>query len=340
MRIIHVGMKGRGRDWLEGVRDYAGSASVAGVDPDVSAWNWAKSHFPPLDNYCYATLKEGLENIQADAAIIAGPLPSLATLAIEALEAGLAVLMERSPSESFSETARIVDVSTRTGRPVLIVQNGRFSRCERVLQTMLREGKVGSITHVSCEDRLATPDTGALDSNTDYSQLLNVGARDFESLRNIIGKNPVTVMARCIKASGSQKGQGARTEAFLEVGDNIHIQYYGSLNSYKNEYALWIEGEKGVLWSDRCRIWWRKRGWRFFLPIKKVSPLKEGEISYSKEVKDSIMKNLQEAVLHGRKTDTGGEIYLQTLAMVEAAQRSFKEERIVKISEILKEVSS
>ena len=142
------------------------------------------------------------------------------------------------------------------------------THCEATLQQLVREGRVGTITHVSCVDRRSCPAQGNFLAQADYAQVLDVGAHHFDNLRSMLGVNPVSVMARCSKAPWSAYRHGSTTETLLEMDHNIHVQYHGSLTSNRNEHALWIEGDRGVLWTDRSRLWWRKRGWRFFLPIR------------------------------------------------------------------------
>jgi hypothetical protein len=51
------------------------------------------------------------------------------------------------------------------------------------------------------------------------------------------------------------------------MADGVRLQYHGSLTSNRREQTLWIDGAAGVLWTDRSRVWWRKRGWPVFVPL-------------------------------------------------------------------------
>ena len=123
MNVIHIGLGGRGRQWLEIVRDRPDMRSVGCVDPDTSALDWVRVHFPDQRDACYERLDEALRHVKADAAIIASPLALRAGLALQALEAGLTVMIEPPFAASLTEAAQVVEVSRRTGQPVIVAQN-------------------------------------------------------------------------------------------------------------------------------------------------------------------------------------------------------------------------
>jgi len=336
MNIIHVGLGIRGRHWLEIVRDYPDGTSVGCVDPQAPALDWVKSHFPNLRHVCHEDLEKALNNIKADAAIISSPPAFHATHAIMALEAGLAVMIEKPFAISVTEGVRIVEASRRTRCPVMVGQNYRYRRCEQTLRKLLCEGKVGTVTHVSYVDRCARPAQGNFLSQVEYAQLLDVGADHFDSLRSILGVNPVRVIARCGKAPWSGYLHGSTTEGILEMENNINIQYYGSLTCNRDEYSLWIEGDKGVLRADQTHVWWRKRGWKFFLPLRMVKIPPGDALKYPREGTATLLDQLSAAVRLKRLPESNGEDNLWTLSMVEAAMLSDKTGKVVEIADIFK----
>ena len=332
MDVIHLGLGIRGRHWLEIVRDHPDVTPVGCVDPDTTALDWVKTHFPGM--HCFASLSDALQHITAAAVIITSPPAFHASQAIEALEAGLGVMLETPFATTLAEGVRVVRTAQGTGQALMVAQNYRFAPCEQTLQRCIRAGKVGTITHVSCTDRRAHPAQGNFLAHADYAQVLDVGAHHFDSLRSILGVNPVRVMARCGKAPWSEYRHGSTTEACLEMEHNINVQYYGSLTSNRSEHALWIEGDQGILWTDRRRVWWRQRGWRFFVPIRthKVPP--GDAMKYPRQGTATLLQQFQAAVCEGRVPETHGEDNLQTLAMVEAAMRSDTTGKTVCIAEL------
>lgn len=334
MNIIHVGLGIRGRHWLEIVRDNPAGTSVGCVDPEASALDWVKNSFPHLSNACYEDLEKALKDIKADAVIIASPPALHATHAIMAVEAGLAVMIEKPFAVSLADAAQVVDASQRTGRPVMVAQNYRYARCERTLREFVREGKVGNITHVSCVDRRMRPVKGNFLARVDYPQVLDVGAHHFDSLRSMLGVNPVSVMARCGNTPWSEYRHGSTTEALIEMEHDVHVQYYGSLTANRYEHELWIEGDKGVLWTDRSRLWWRKRGWKFFVPIRSRKIPAGDALKYPREGTATLLNQLQASVIEGRPPETNGKDNLWSLSMVEAVIASDKTGKRVCVAEL------
>jgi predicted dehydrogenase len=198
----------------------------------------------------------------------------------------------------------------------------------------VRQGKVGTLTHVSYIDRRARPAQSNFLSRVEYAQVLDVGTHHLDSLRSILDVNPVRVMARCSKAPWSQYLHGSTTEANLEMENNINVQYYGSLTSNRYESALWIEGDQGVLRADQRHVWWRKRGWRFFLPLRQHKIPSGDALKYPREGTATLLDQLKAAVSLKRVPETNGEDNLWTLAMVEAAMLSDKTGKVVSIADV------
>jgi hypothetical protein len=144
---------------------------------------------------------------------------------------------------------------------------------------------------------------------------------------------PVSVIARCGKAPWSPYQHGSTTEALLEMEHSIHVQYYGSLTSNRSAHCWCIEGEKGMLWADR-RVWWRKRGWRFFLPMRwhKTSPRETRTAPYAGAT--LLLNQLRAAVIEGARPETHGDDTLWTLAMVEAVRLSDQAGKAIRMAEV------
>lgn len=337
MNILHIGLGEPGRHWLAIARTRSDISSVGGVDPDASAIRWTRTHYPKLGNACYADLDEALDRTRADAAIIATPVPQRGRHAVQALNAGLAVMVEMPLAGSLADGVQVLEMARRVGRVVMVAQTHRYARGGRELRRLVRNGRIGTITHVSCLDRRARPARGSDLAHADYPQLWNVAARHFDGLRAVLAANPVSVMARCGNAPASEYRHGSTTEALLEMERNIHLQYHGSLTANRDEHVLWIEGEAGVLWTDGVRIWWRKRGWPVFLPIRWGRTPAGDAGARPREGAATMLQQLRSAVVEGRPPEPSGEDNLWTLSMVEAVMRSDQTEKAVGVAELLSE---
>lgn len=332
MDILHIGLGEKGRQWVEIVRGRRDATSVAGVDPDAASRQWMQRRASHVA--CYERLEEALQQVTADAAVVASPLASRAADAITALEAGLAVMIEKPFAPNLAQGVQVMAAAHRTGRPVLVAQNDRYRRCERALRTLLREGKVGTVTHVSCIDRRRQSAAAQDVSRVDYTQLHEVAAHHFDSLRGVLERNPVRVMAQSSQASGSPDPHGSTTEAFFEMEDHIPIQYYGSLTANRDAFELRIEGEYGALRMDGRRLWWRKRGSRFFLPMRMAKIPAVDALKPPREGMASLLDQLQAAVAGGMQPETHGDDNLWSLAMTEAVMLSDRNAQTVEIADV------
>jgi predicted dehydrogenase len=332
MDILHIGLGERGQQWFEIVQSRRDAVSVACVDSDAAPRQWAQRHASGLAYY--ERLEEALQQVRADAAVVATPLASRAADAMAVLEAGLAVMIEKPFAPNLAQGVQVMAVAHRTGRPVLVAQNNRYRRCERALRTLLREGKVGTVTHVSCIDRRRQTAAARGEAPVDYIQLHEVAAHHFDSLRGALERNPVRVMAQISQAPGSPYPHGSTTEAFFEMEDHIPIQYYGSLTANRDAFELRLEGEYGALRTDGRRLWWRKKGARFFLPMRIPKISAADALKPPREGMASLLDQLQAASISGAAPETHGDDNLWSLAMTEAVMWSDRSAQTVEIADV------
>ena len=324
MNIIHIGLGNRGKRWILTARENPNLVSVGCVDPDSSALDWVRTHFPKVP---YGTdLHTVLYKVNADAAVIAGSPWVRAGETIKALEAGLAVLAEFPFAMSLTDAARVLDVSQSTGKPLLIAGSGTIP-CVSVLRGLLDDKKLGAITHVSWIDHRFV--SSEAEASVPYSQLVSIGVNHLQALRQILGTDPVSLISRCSRSSWSQYQHGSTTEAFVRMQNGIHVQYHGSLTSNQNEHILFVEGDKGALKAEKSRVWWRKRGWRFFLPLS----LRKFSLQELWQP-DSLLTQLGAGVRDELPSNTSDEDNLQMIATLEAVMKSDKTGKVVEIPSV------
>jgi predicted dehydrogenase/predicted AlkP superfamily phosphohydrolase/phosphomutase len=341
IRIIHIGTGARGRHWLEIVRDYPDASAVAYVDKDPKALDEARKLAGNANAGFFTDLPKALREVSADAALIATPSALHAEHALHALESGLAVLTEKPFAMNLSEAREVIHKAETLGKHVIVAENYRFFAAERTVRQWIADDRLGRIATVTCVDRRNQPPStqGPWVATIAYPQLAEIAVHHFDSFRYLFGRNPLNIMTRTYNPPGSHYQNGAATEALIEMEENLSILYFGTLTSHRYEYSLWIEGEKGSLWTDRKRVWWRKKGARFFVPVKLVTVPKGDELRYPRAGTTSILNQLRDAILHNKEAETSGRDNFWTLAMVEAAKTSAQENRRVSIAEVAEGLS-
>ncbi|MDH3604241.1 MAG: hypothetical protein OEU26_31945, partial [Candidatus Tectomicrobia bacterium] len=127
---------------------------------------------------------------------------------------------------------------------------------------------------------------------------------------------------------------GSTTEAFFEMEDDIPVQYYGSLTANRDAFELRIEGEHGALRTDGRRLWWRKRGSRFFLPMRMAKIPAADALKPPREGMAALLDQLQTAIAGGVEPETHGDDNLWSLAMTEAVILSDRSAQTVEIADV------
>src|SRR5262245_57620347 len=101
--IIHLGVGSRGRHWLEFIAAHPDFTSVACVDAEQRALEAARA-LPNLENCKFSTsFEQASREVKADAVLIASPSFLHGRQALQALDAGFAVMVEKPFSLDLNE---------------------------------------------------------------------------------------------------------------------------------------------------------------------------------------------------------------------------------------------
>jgi predicted dehydrogenase len=336
IRLLHVGVGVRGRHWLDIVARHPDFVSAACVDQSETALQEARRRPGQEHGNFLTSFEDGLARARADAVLIASPTSLHAQHAIQALDAGLPVLVEKPLAASLADAVRVVAQSRAVSRPVMVAENYRFYQAERTLRQLLASEKAGRLHWAQCVDRRDQPANtqGPWVKAMDHPFLSEIAVHHFDSFRYLFDRRPASIFAASYNPPGSSYDKEATATAVIELDGGLPIQYGGSMLASRYEFQLWIEGERGDLWTDRKRVWWRARGGRFFLPCKSVPVPKGDELPYPKAGTVSLLNQFRDAVTQGQVPETSAGDNLWTLAMVEASVLSHREGRKVAIGEV------
>lgn len=334
MKLIHVGIGGRGRHWLEFIGGRPGIETVACVDVDQGALDAARQK---TGCKVFNSLEAALAGTVADAVLIASPSGMHGSQARQALGAGFAVMVEKPLASSLAEAVELVGEARRAGKPLMVAENYRFFRAERTLRRCIDDGRLGQTRSAVCIDRRDQPSRvqGAWVRSMTQPFLTEIAVHHYDSFRYLFNRRPAAVWARTFNPEGSDYEQNAAAETFLELEGGVHIQYSGSFVGSRYQYVLEISGERGDLRTDRSKVWWRPWGGKRFEVVEPVS-MPEGEaLRYPHAGMVSMLQQFNDAVSRGSVPETSGADNLWTLAMLEASIRSAESGRYVSIDETL-----
>ena len=334
-RVIHIGIGGRGRHWLEFIKGLADVESVACVDLDQNALDEVRA-----DTGCetFTDLDQAFAETKADGVVIASPSLLHGRLALQALEAGYGVMVEKPLAASLEEAVSVVEFARSVKRPLMVAENYRFFRAERTLRKALDEGMVGRVQSAVCVDRRNQPsDTqGAWVKSMAQPFLTEIAVHHFDSFRYLFDRRPVSVWAESFNSAGSDYEQNGAADVLIEMEDGLRVQYSGSFIGSRYEYNLWIYGERGELRTDRSRVWHRSAGERGYREVPAVA-MPEGEpLRYPHAGMVAMLNQFQAAISGDDIPETSGADNLWTLAMFDAAVESVETERYVSIDDVLR----
>ncbi len=202
----------------------------------------------------FDTVASAFKAVKLEFAVCAGAIA--AAQLVEVLETGVPVLVADVEGCSAADLRAIYAAAAAGERCVYLPRDMAYTRCTRVLRKFLDSGRLGPIGHISCSDSRAA----GKEAGSSTAQLLRHGGGHLEEVCRLLGTAAHNVMARSDDANGI-------AQAYLELDGGLHVHYSGSMSASADSHCLWIEGAKGSLRTDGASVWWRKRGWRFFVPV-------------------------------------------------------------------------
>jgi predicted dehydrogenase len=334
IKIIQIGAGIRGQHWAQFVKRHPDVDCVGLVEPVEQARNRA---LQLIGAECqgFADLGEALQRCRADAALIVTPSVTHAEVATRCLDAGLTVMVEKPLSTTVAEGRALLDHARAVGKQVIVAENYRFWPAERTIQRLLDAQFLGRIDNAIMIDRRHQPSSteGPWFGKIEYPQLQEIATHHFDSLRAFFGKQPANLALRCWNPPWTDFAHGANTESLIDFG-HMRVQYLATLLSHRYEFSLRIEGERGVIWTNRKYLAWRPRTSRWFRPLRCDKVPAGDERPYPQGGTTSLLNSLRDAVQHGATAVTTGEDNIWTIAMVEAGKISDRERRTVDLAEV------
>lgn len=333
-KLIHVGVGGRGGHWLEYIAGRQDFESVACVDVDAAALAKVAGK---VGCSTFTDLNQALAQTRADGVIVTSPSSLHGRQAVQALDAGFPVMVEKPLAPGLAEAVDLVEHARRLQRPLMVAENYRFFQAERTLRKALADQLIGKILSAVCIDRRNQPSTsqGAWVRSMEQPFLTEIAVHHFDSFRYLFDRRPVSLWAETFNPQASDYARNAAAGTFIEMDGDVPIQYSGSFVGSRYEYGLWIRGELGELRTNRSRVWCRRQSEAKFREIAPVA-MPEGEpLRYPHAGMLSLLSQFRAAVTEGATPETSGADNLWTLAMFEAAVRSSAQSRPVSIDSVL-----
>jgi len=335
IRVTIVGLGGRGQDWIREVRVSRAFelAACVEIDQEVLQSARVKLQIPP--EHCFPNLEKALDRVACQAVIVATPADRHVTACEEALSRKLAVLVEKPFTLHLNQAVKLVSLAEATETPVLVAQNYRYMRSFRTARRLIQEGQLGNVGMAVMQYYRTPHEMPASLAQLPNSVLWGMGVHHLDAIRFILAQEVTSVVADSFTAPWGRLPQGASLHAMLSMADETRVVYTATYESSGHEffergqefYARFV-GERSTLhvfqrWLILC-----ERG-------KLPRLVRRGSRKISEE--QSLLGQLERALLHGDVPEVSGRDNLQTVALLEACIRSATEKRCINPQELLDE---
>jgi predicted dehydrogenase len=98
----------------------------------------------------YSNYNDMLEKSEMDAVIIATPTSTHADIAVDCLEAGKDILVEKPLARTYQEAKRIVDAAKKNKRKLMVGMNLRYRPDTMLLRSFINSNEIGEPFYVKC----------------------------------------------------------------------------------------------------------------------------------------------------------------------------------------------
>jgi len=260
--LAGVGSRGMSMFALPMLRDFADCAElVALCDLNPLRLQNAVRELAPLAGHAlpaYTSLGEMLAVTHPDTLIVATIDRTHADIAVQALEAGCDVILEKPMATTAEGVRRILQAERATGHSVRVSFNARYGAPTETIARLLREGIIGEVLSAEFIEYLDTA------HGADYFRrwhrrkensgglLVHKASHHFDQLNWWLDDDPVRVYAdggvRFYGPTRVERGERCRTCAYYG-----ECPFFLDLATDDRLKALYLDAESADgYWRDRC----------------------------------------------------------------------------------------
>lgn len=255
----HVLIVGAGSVGRRHARNFAElGCRVSAVDPRADRRDEIASEVAIVASH--PTLDDALATAAAelDAVVVTSPTSYHVDQTLAALEAGLAVYLEKPAATDHAGALRIADATAASGRPVLLGYTWRWWPALVHLRRLLLDGEIGRVHHMRCSLSAHLADWHPYERYQDFfmsSEALGGGALLDEShwidLTIWMLGMPADVSASIATISDLEIDSDDNVDMLLRYDDGTHVVLHLDIHGRPHERSLTISGSTGTLsWSD------------------------------------------------------------------------------------------
>ena len=342
--MIHVGLGNWGLDWEKNALPWVEDSveRVAIVDAHEPTLAKAQKALKLPDAMCFATLDEAFDAADAELVLITAPMVAHMPVAIQAMEAGRHVLVEKPFAGTLDEAQQAVTVAERTGKTLMVSQNYRFYPAPRTAAKLIAEGTLGQPGSVYVDFRRWANDP-EYEMNRHYQfphpLLFDMAIHHYDLMRMVLGQEAVEVYARDTSPAWSKFDEESEALLMVTFANGQILSYRGSWVSsgdpthWAGEWRMeFSEGE--LQWTSRAGDVTGMGGDMVRVRQRGAKPVRVPMDELPLLGRSMGLKQLVESIEAGVEPESSGRRNLGTVALMEAAVRSAESDRVEAVAQI------
>ncbi len=325
IRLIHLGVGGRGRWPVRRVIERPDFESVALVDVNEDNLRVAREESGLPEAACYRCLMDALNSVEADAVVVITPPQLHAEQCLQAVRAGKHVLVEKPFTKSLADACRVVREADAMGVRVAVCQNARYSAAHVTLNRLVREETYGRpvfglMTKYGWRPRIHHS------GEDEHAYLWERGIHDLDTLRFLFNADPVRVWGHSFNPPWSPYRGGGGVHAWIEFEGGATCGYLCTFAAHKGGSGFRVELDGGAVELTDNGLLLRAPGEDedVVIPLDKAAPPEA-----------VLLDGFHGYVTGGSEPDFGGHRNLATVGMVEGIGTASDEGRVIDFHEYM-----
>ncbi len=243
MKAAVIGVGSMGMNHARAYHDGASAELIGVVDPNPMNQTQASKRFQVA---AYPNVRELVQAARPDVVSIATPTQFHAAAAIECMEAGIDVLVEKPLASSVDEAKELVAAAERNQRTLQVGHIERFNPALQMMRQKVANGVIGKPLRLHA--RRLSPFPGRI---LDVGVMLDLAPHELDAIRFVTGQEleaATTVMEQRLHPS-----QEDAVMALLNYSGGLAAYLEVNWLSPTRIRELTITGEQGMLKADYLR---------------------------------------------------------------------------------------
>lgn len=248
LKVLQVGIGNWGSSWATELLKHPGLVAPVGyVDVAPAMLQRLQTEARIESALCFENLDEALDRTAPDVVLVTTPLPYHASVAIQALERGFDVIVEKPMAPTIEDAMRMIEAADRAGRRLTVSQNYRHYPAARTVARLISDGALGAVGSATVAFR-KYGNEAAPGESSHYTLfeplLLDMSIHHFDLMRFVLGAEAQSVFAAAWNPAWSRFRDPAEATATVLFDDRAVVAYHGS----------WVSTGRPTTWAGEWVI--------------------------------------------------------------------------------------